>query len=78
MAEAPGPVSASLGRSSYSRYASRIAQLSLLINRGLSLPAYGKNPYSMPRVFRIVWQRGVEPLGYHTRGQARIFQKRIR
>ena len=64
MAEAPGPVSASLGRSSYSRYATRIAQLSILINRGLSLPAYGKNPYSMPRVFRIVYPimiRGAKP-----------------
>jgi len=54
MTEAPGPVCASLGRSSYSRYVSRIAQFSVLINRGVSLPAYGKNPYSTPRVFRTV------------------------
>jgi len=59
MTEAPGPVSASLGRSSYSRYVSRIAQFSIGINRGLSLPAHGKNPYLIPRIFRIVQQHSL-------------------
>lgn len=52
MTEATGPVIASLGRSSYRRYAVRIAHAGESYNRGVSLPEDGKNPQLAARKSR--------------------------